>query len=133
MANEILLRERAQLRVRSGARPLDPPSTKRFGFCIPDPLVRKSRAKRKQIIMRIETTDQPMLKSIQCLAAEEDRLFTSKVCSDADRVRLCQLNVELDQCWDLLRQRKALREAGRNPNEEYTASAGDLRKLRRMI
>ena len=74
-----------------------------------------------------------MLKSIQCLAAEEDRLFTSKVCSDADRVRLCQLNVELDQCWDLLRQRKALREAGRNPNEEYTASAGDLRKLRRMI
>jgi hypothetical protein len=79
--------------------------------------------------MRIETTDQPMLKSIQGLAAEEDRLFTSKVRSDADRVRLSQINVELDQCWALLRQR----DAGRNPDKAYIAAAGDLRKLRRMI
>jgi len=74
-----------------------------------------------------------MLKSIQCLAAEEDRLFTSKVRSDADRARLSQINVELDQCWDLLRQRQALRDTGRNPDKAHTASAGDLRKLRRMI
>jgi Protein of unknown function (DUF2630) len=83
--------------------------------------------------MRIETTDQPMLKSIQRLAAEEDRLFTSKVRSDADRARLSQINVELDQCWALLRQRQTLRDAGRNPDKAYIAAAGDLRKLRRMI
>jgi hypothetical protein len=100
---------------------------------MPDPSVRSLKATRKQIIMRIETTDQPMLKSIQRLAAEENRLFTSKVCSDADRARLCEINVELDQCWQLLRQRQALRDAGPNPDKAHTASAGDLRKLRRMI
>jgi hypothetical protein len=83
--------------------------------------------------MRIETTNQPMLTSIQRLAAEEDRLFTTKVRSDADRARLSQINVELDQCWDLLRQRQAQRDAGRNPDMAHTASAGDLRSLRRMI
>ncbi len=31
--------------------------------------------------------------------------------------RLRQLEVNLDQCWDLLRQRRALREAGYNPDE----------------
>ena len=83
--------------------------------------------------MRIETTNQPMLTSIQRLAAEEDRLFTTKVRSDADRARLSQINVELDQCWDLLRQRQALHDAGGNPNKEDSAAAGDRRKLRRMI
>ena len=31
---------------------------------------------------------------------------------DDDRRRLGELKVTLDQCWDLLRQRRALREAG---------------------
>jgi Protein of unknown function (DUF2630) len=34
---------------------------------------------------------------------------------EADRRRLEELKVSLDQCWDLLRQRRALREAGRDP------------------
>ena len=33
-----------------------------------------------------------------------------------------ELKVSLDQCWDLLRQRRALREAGRDPD------AADLRR-----
>ncbi len=33
------------------------------------------------------------------------------------RERLRRLEVNLDQCWDLLRQRRALREAGYNPDE----------------
>jgi hypothetical protein len=37
--------------------------------------------------------------------------------SDAERDRLTKINVELDRCWDLLRQRRALREYGRNPDE----------------
>jgi hypothetical protein len=36
--------------------------------------------------------------------------------SEADRRRLEDLKVSLDQCWDLLRQRRALREAGRDPD-----------------
>jgi len=34
--------------------------------------------------------------------------------SDGDRRRLGELRVTLDQCWDLLRQRRALHEAGRD-------------------
>jgi len=36
---------------------------------------------------------------------------------------LAKINVELDQCWDLLRQRRALREFGRNPDEAEVRSA----------
>jgi hypothetical protein len=35
----------------------------------------------------------------------------------ADRKRLAQLQVELDQCWDLLRQRRALRDVGLDPED----------------
>ena len=33
------------------------------------------------------------------------------------REKLASLKVELDQCWDLLRQRRALRESEKNPDE----------------
>ena len=36
---------------------------------------------------------------------------------DADRERLQAVEVELDRCWDLLRQRRALREAGGDPDD----------------
>jgi len=35
---------------------------------------------------------------------------------EADRERLEEISLELDQCWDLLRQRQALREAGLDPD-----------------
>jgi len=101
--------------------------------CPPKSLVRRSRAKRKQIIMKVETTDQPILKSIQRLTAEEHRLFAQEAPTDPDQARLSEINVELDQCWVLLRQRQALRDAGGNPDEADNAEAGDRRKLRRMI
>jgi Protein of unknown function (DUF2630) len=37
--------------------------------------------------------------------------------SDAEKARLNEIDVELDRCWDLLRQRRGLREFGRNPDE----------------
>jgi hypothetical protein len=36
--------------------------------------------------------------------------------SDHDRDRLGKLQVDLDQCWDLLRQRRARREVGQDPD-----------------
>jgi glycine/D-amino acid oxidase-like deaminating enzyme len=36
--------------------------------------------------------------------------------TDEDRRRLESIKVSLDQSWDLLRQRRALREAGRDPD-----------------
>ncbi len=69
--------------------------------------------------MKDEAEDQSVLKHIQQLAAEEHRLFAHEALTDADRARLAKINIELDQCWDLLRQRQALQDAGRNPNEAH--------------
>lgn len=63
--------------------------------------------------------DQPVLKHIEQLVAEEHRLYNQGVLNDDERARLAKLQVELDQCWDLLRQRRALREFGRDPKEAH--------------
>ena len=58
--------------------------------------------------------------SIEQLVAEEHELWQREsdgTASTADRTRLQELRVSLDQCWDLLRQRRALREAGREPDD----------------
>jgi hypothetical protein len=63
--------------------------------------------------------------AIEELVAEEHDLWqreSSGDASDADRRRLKEVKVSLDQCWDLLRQRRALREAGFDP------SAADVRQ-----
>ena len=57
--------------------------------------------------------DAPVLDRIQQLASEEHRIYAQDSISDADRERLEKIKVELDQSWDLLRQREALRQAGR--------------------
>jgi hypothetical protein len=57
--------------------------------------------------------------TIEQLVTEEHELWEREAAgnaSDADRHRLGELKVSLDQCWDLLRQRRALREAGRDPD-----------------
>ena len=56
--------------------------------------------------------------SIEQLVAEEHELWEREAsgnATDADRQRLEELKISLDQCWDLLRQRRALREAGLDP------------------
>jgi hypothetical protein len=57
--------------------------------------------------------------TIEKLIAEEHELWRREAAgdaSDSDRHRLDELKVSLDQCWDLLRQRRALREAARDPD-----------------
>jgi hypothetical protein len=72
--------------------------------------------------MKDEAEDQSVLTAIRQLTDEEHRLYSHEALTDADRTRLAKINVELDQCWDLLRQRQALRDAGRNPNEAHLRS-----------
>ena len=55
---------------------------------------------------------------IEQRVAEEHELWereSTGQATDADRQRLRAIEVSLDQCWDFLRQRRALRESGRNP------------------
>jgi Protein of unknown function (DUF2630) len=56
--------------------------------------------------------------SIDRMVAEEHQLWEREAAgeaNDSDRQRLEVLRVSLDQCWDLLRQRRARREADQSP------------------
>jgi hypothetical protein len=55
---------------------------------------------------------------IEKLVAEEHELYervSEGGLSGNEHNRLEEIKVSLDQCWDLLRQRRALREAGQDP------------------
>ncbi|HWG09315.1 MAG TPA: DUF2630 family protein [Solirubrobacteraceae bacterium] len=81
--------------------------------------------------------DQSILSRIEALVAEEHSL-QSREQGDAahgqeeplasDRERLDQVSVELDQCWDLLRQRRARRAAGQDPDEAEAREPGTVEK-----
>ena len=61
--------------------------------------------------------DQSVLGHIDQLVQEEERLYAKSGLTEDDQARLSKLKVELDQCWDLLRQRRALREFGEDPDK----------------
>jgi hypothetical protein len=67
--------------------------------------------------MTQHTTDTAVLADIGRLVEEEKKLWAQDAVSDADRDRLAKIGVELDRCWDLLRQRRGLREFGRDPDQ----------------
>jgi hypothetical protein len=61
--------------------------------------------------------DQPVRRHIEQLVKEEHHLRNAKSLTPPDHQRLEAIQVELDQCWDLLRQRRARREFGDDPNQ----------------
>jgi hypothetical protein len=64
--------------------------------------------------------DNQIHQSIEQLVAEEHELWERESGGNAgedEKRRLEQIGVSLDQCWDLLRQRRALRGAGRDPDD----------------
>jgi hypothetical protein len=67
--------------------------------------------------MAAEEKDRSVLNRITRLVEEEERLYGKSEITEADRTRLADLKVALDQCWDLLRQRRALREFGEDPDK----------------
>jgi Protein of unknown function (DUF2630) len=67
--------------------------------------------------MTSESGDQSVLNHINQLVKEEEHLYGRNELTEDDRERLTKLKVELDQCWDLLRQRRALREFGDDPDK----------------
>jgi hypothetical protein len=63
--------------------------------------------------------DESALDAINRLAAEEHGLRAREAgggATDADKARITELEIQLDQCWDLLRQRRARRSAGLDPD-----------------
>jgi hypothetical protein len=81
------------------------------------------------------TDDESIAARIERLVAEEHEL-RSREESDtgnterlqADQGRLQAVEVELDRCWDLLRQRRALRSAGANPDDAHVRDADTVER-----
>ena len=73
--------------------------------------------------------DRDILSRISKLVDEEHELFgrhgrgDDGLDADEER-RLRELEVSLDQCWDLLRQRRARRDAGASPDEARVRPPG---------
>jgi hypothetical protein len=65
-------------------------------------------------------SDEQISEQIERLEHERESLFKRESIEDraraADAGRLEEIRVDLDRLWDLLRQRRALRGAGQDPN-----------------
>ena len=71
--------------------------------------------------------DQDLLAKIQALVEEEHALRDDTGTGHTpDKARLRQVAESLDQCWDLLRQRRAKAESGENPNDAETRPVSEV-------
>ncbi len=61
--------------------------------------------------------EKDILARISSLVEEEHKLREGTDHSEDQRSRINELEGHLDQCWDLLRQRRAKRQYGENPDE----------------
>jgi len=75
-----------------------------------------------------DKTDAKVLASIRQLVEEEHALRASKDPDAHDKLE--KLRVELDQCWDLLRQRRAMREFGDDPDKAQVRPASVVEKYK---
>jgi uncharacterized protein DUF2630 len=74
--------------------------------------------------------DNTVLSRIHGLVDEEHKLRTQltkgEISSSEEHARLKELEEALDQCWDLLRRRRAAREVGNDPNAEQAHSVSEV-------
>jgi hypothetical protein len=82
-------------------------------------------------------SDESIASRIERLVAEEHQLrdreqadSSDETALEEDRERLHTVELELDRCWDLLRQRRALRDAGGDPDD---AEARDTETVERYL
>ena len=82
-------------------------------------------------------SDESIAARIERLVAEEHALrnreqvdaeHTDALAADNDRLQAVE--VELDRCWDLLRQRRALRDAGDDPDDAQVRDADTVERYR---
>ena len=72
--------------------------------------------------------DGPVLRRIEELVSQEHRLHGQESLSDEDVARLREVRMELDRSWDLLRQRRALRGVGQDPDKAQLRSPEIVKK-----
>ncbi|MEA5456079.1 DUF2630 family protein [Sinomonas sp. JGH33] len=76
--------------------------------------------------------DQDIQGRIKELITEEHRLRAAlgegAITADEEHARLGSIEAQLDQCWDLLRQRRAKRQYGENPDDAAARSEDVVEK-----
>jgi len=74
--------------------------------------------------------DKEILSHIDDLIATEHdlraKVANGQLSTDVERERLRSVEESLDQCWDLLRQRRARREFGEDPEQAHVRPAGEV-------
>ena len=73
--------------------------------------------------------DQQVLDRIDQLVKEEEELLhrhEGEGLDDDEHARLEELQVQLDKAWDYLRQRRALRRAGDDPDDASVRDGGTV-------
>jgi Protein of unknown function (DUF2630) len=78
--------------------------------------------------MEEKSTEAPVLARIQRLVAEEHNLRNKTTLNEVEKDQLSSIEVDLDRCWDLLRQRRALREFGQSPDAAHVRPADVVEK-----
>ncbi|HTT31934.1 MAG TPA: DUF2630 family protein [Solirubrobacteraceae bacterium] len=80
-------------------------------------------------------SDESIANRIETLVNEEHELRNREQADTAhpdaletDQERLRDVEIELDRCWDLLRQRRALRDAGANPDDAHVRDANTVER-----
>jgi hypothetical protein len=80
-------------------------------------------------------SDESIANRIENLVAEEHQLRSREQADsgdaeqlEADQQRLRAVQIELDQCWDLLRQRRAREEFGQDPDEAQARDADTVER-----
>ena len=74
------------------------------------------------------SADKSVLQHIDELVTQEHRLQAQESLTEDERARLRTIQVELDQSWDLLRQRRALRATGQDPDRAQVRPAEIVEK-----
>jgi hypothetical protein len=75
--------------------------------------------------------DNQVLSHIKNLTATEEDLYEKENLTDADIKQLHKVQLDLEQCWDFLRQRRALRNAGNNPDDTEIRDAETIKNYKR--
>ena len=71
-------------------------------------------------------SDKTILQHINELVEEENRLHADTARPEQHAERIQQIEEQLDQCWDLLRQRRAKRQYGEDPEDAEARPASEV-------
>lgn len=74
--------------------------------------------------------DSAIFKHIEKLVAEEEELYAKGDLTDAEINHLHKIKTELDQYWDLFRQRRAFRNAGIDPENAELRSEKTIKNYK---